>query len=53
MKDREAWERFSLTGKVEDYLKYVSNTKEQEPEFYAGSTDTDRTHIESGTHRGI
>lgn len=58
MKNRTDWEQFALTGKVEDYLKYVQSagTEEQgrqEPGAYAGFTYGDRTHTESGAHRGI
>lgn len=53
MDEREDWERFTLTGKVEDYLKYAARTKEQETGSYAGFADSNRTHIESGTDRGI
>ena len=57
MKDREEWERFTLSGKVEDYLRYAAKeygdlrTKGEETEAYAGFAHGDGSHTESGACR--
>lgn len=53
MKDREEWERFWITGSIEDYLKYTSVSKEQESDTYAGFADSNRNYIKGGTDRRI
>ena len=56
------WEQFARTGRVEDYLSYVQNVREEqrtEPggetgvNPYAGIHMCDRNDIEAGAYRGI
>ena len=57
MEDRNEWNRFLLSGKVEDYLKYVQKTEERHREAgtdtYAGFTYDDRPRSEGGAGRRI
>lgn len=58
-KGQDEWERFVLSGKVEDYLRYSAakpadfETEGKKTQGHAGFAYSDRAHTESGTHRGI
>ena len=57
MEDRNEWNRFLLSGKVEDYLKYAAKaektqgTKEAGTDTYAGFVDGDRPRPEGRADR--
>ena len=63
MEDRSEWNRFCLSGKVEDYLKYAEKAKkgkarqerhrEAGTDTYAGFTYDDRPRSEGGAGRRI
>lgn len=61
-KNQDSWERFFKSGRVEDYLSYVSGTGKSENEdtvtshwegdgSHAGFYTGDRHHIEADTYR--
>ena len=58
-KGQDEWERFTLSGKVEDYLRYSAvkpadfETEGMGTQSHAGFAYSDRDHTEGGTHRGI
>ena len=56
------WEQFAHTGRVEDYLSYVSNSQERQETSaggdkgvnpYAGIHMCNRNDIETDAYRGI
>lgn len=67
MKSLNYWEQFTLSGKVEDYLRYASRVEEEESEdrnkrscadetgvrLHAGICNSDRNDIEADTCGGI
>ncbi len=57
MEDRNEWNRFYLSGKVEDYLRYAAKAKEEKGKTgtntYAGFTYGDRPRPEGGADRRI
>jgi len=58
MKETNYWQQFMSTGKVEDYLSYKRQDKQDirqvEGEHpHAGTFGCNRNHIEGGTFRGI
>lgn len=58
MKETNYWQQFMSTGKVEDYLSYKRQDKQElrqvEGEYpHAGTFECNRNHIEGGTFRGV
>ena len=57
MEDRSEWNRFWLSGKVEDYLKYAVKAEQEHKEAgtdtYAGFTYDDRPRPAGGAGRRI
>lgn len=57
MKEINYWQQFLNTGKVDDYLKYriqeKENSKEHEGAGYAGLRGSDRDRFEGRADRGI
>lgn len=56
----DGWERFAVTGKVEDYLKYAGNrrkesgiTKEMEGKSGAGENQRNRDSVKTEPYKGI
>lgn len=58
MKEINYWQQFLNTGKVDDYLSYLSHKRTEEPKEEgvhpdAGTGACYRDHFEGGTFRGI
>lgn len=61
MQALDYWKQFADSGKVEDYLSYVSNDRLRGgdggcpagEELYAGTNMCNRNDIEAGAYRGI
>ena len=58
MKEKDYWEQFLKTGKVEDYLSYSARKQEEDrqgegEEKGAGFVQRYRSDTEGGTLRGI
>lgn len=59
MKEKDNWERFLVTGKIQDYLQYkeversVAKQTEEKGKRHAGVGYRDRNGSAGGTFRGV
>lgn len=59
MKEKDNWERFLVTGKIQDYLQYkevensVAKQTEEKENQHAGVGYRDRNGSAGGTFRGV